>query len=87
MARPKTGKPTKQRINLTVTAEVRNYLNQLSQIKKMSISEIVSKYAEREIKKLHKQQNDTVTVPDNSQNEENLDDYFSLLQNELESYI
>lgn len=56
MARPKTGLPTKQRMNLTVSSEVRDYLEQLSQARQQSISEIVSQYAEQEIKKLNRKQ-------------------------------
>lgn len=54
--RPKTGLPTKEKINLSVTAEVKGYLNQLSQVRQQSISEIVSQYAEQEIKKLNRKQ-------------------------------
>lgn len=56
MPRPKTGLPTKEKINLSVTAEVKGYLNQLSQVRQQSISEIVSQYAEQEIKKLNRKQ-------------------------------
>ena len=56
MPRPKTGLPTKQRMNLTVSAEVRDYLNQLSQVRQQSVSEIISQYAEQEIKKLNRKQ-------------------------------
>lgn len=56
MARPKTGLPTKQRMNLTVSSEIRDYLERLSQERQQSISEIVSQYAEQEIKKLNRKQ-------------------------------
>lgn len=56
MPRPKTGLPTKQKLNITVSAEVRGYLDQLSQERQQSISEIISQYAEQEIKKLNRKQ-------------------------------
>lgn len=56
MPRPKTGLPTKEKINLSVTAEVKGYLNQLSQVRQQSISEIVSQYALQEDKKLNRKQ-------------------------------
>jgi len=62
MPRPKTGLPTKQRMNLTVSAEVRDYLNQLSQVLQQSVSEIISQYAEQEIKKLNRKQGKAKTA-------------------------
>lgn len=62
MPRPKTGLPTKQRMNLTVSAEVRDYLNQLSQVRQQSVSEIISQYAEQEIKKLNRKQGKAKTA-------------------------
>lgn len=56
MPRPKTGLPTKQKMTLTVSAEVREYLARLSQERQQSVSEIVSQYAEQEIKKLNRKQ-------------------------------
>ena len=56
MPRPKTGLPIKQKLTLTVSAEVREYLNILSQERKQSISEMVSQYAEQEVKKLNRKQ-------------------------------
>lgn len=63
MARPKTGLPTKQKMNLTVTAEVREYLNILSAERGLSVSELVSQYAEQEIKKLNRK-NRKQTAPE-----------------------
>ena len=62
MPRPKTGLPTKQKLNITVSAEVRGYLDQLSQERQQSISEIVSQYAEQEIKKLNRKQSRAKTA-------------------------
>lgn len=56
MPRPKTGLPIKQKLTLTVSAEVREYLDILSRERKQSISEMVSQYAEQEVKKLNYKQ-------------------------------
>ena len=56
MARPKTGLPTKQKMCLTVSSEVRDCLERISQARQQSISEIVSQYALQEDKKLNRKQ-------------------------------
>ena len=56
MARPKTGLPTRQKMCLTVSSEVRDCLERISQARQQSISEIVSQYALQEDKKLNRKQ-------------------------------
>lgn len=55
MGRPITTGTTKQKLTLTVSPEVREYLEELSKAKKASISQILSEYATKEYKKLHKE--------------------------------
>ena len=62
MARPKTGLPTKQKMCLTVSSEVRDCLERISQARQQSISEIISQYAEQEIKKLNRKQSRAKTA-------------------------
>ena len=64
MPRPKTGLPTKQKMNLTVSAEVREYLNILSAERQISVSELVSQYAEQEIKKLNRKSRKQTAAPE-----------------------
>lgn len=52
MARPKTGKPPKKNLTLTVDEETREQLELLSQHRQQSISAIVTEYAAEEVKKL-----------------------------------
>lgn len=48
MARPKSSNPTKQKLNLTVTAQTRADLVFLSTEYQMSISELIAAYAAKE---------------------------------------
>lgn len=54
MARPKIGEPIKQKLTLTVSAEVREYLDIISKEKQQSISEILSNFAKKEYKKIER---------------------------------
>lgn len=51
MARPKTGKPPKQKLTLTVSAEAREILASLSEQRGMSISALVEEWAAKEAQK------------------------------------
>lgn len=51
MARPKTGKPPKRSLNLTVDEKTREILVFLSEQRGMSISAMVEKWAAEELKK------------------------------------
>ena len=52
MARPKTGKPPKKNLTLTVDKRTREQLDVLSQQRQQSISTMVADWAESEVKKL-----------------------------------
>ena len=52
MARPKTGKPPKKSLNLTVSKEAREDLNFLSAYHNESISALVSAWAAKEAKEI-----------------------------------
>ena len=56
MARPKTGEATKQKLNITVSKEVREALAKISLQRQKSISELVSEFALKEVKKIRKKQ-------------------------------
>lgn len=51
MARPKTGKPLKKTLNLTVNEETKIILANLSQQRAMSISAMVEEWAAKEAQK------------------------------------
>ena len=51
MARPKTGKPTKRSLNLTIDEKTREILASLSEQRGMSISALVEEWAAKEAKK------------------------------------
>ena len=53
MARPKTGKPPKKNLTLTVDARTREQLDLLSQHRQQSISAMVADWVEREVQKLN----------------------------------
>ena len=55
MARPKTGEPNKQKLNITVSKEVREALAEISLHRQISISSLVSEFALKEVKKFRKQ--------------------------------
>lgn len=50
MARPKTGKPKKKNLMLTVDERTRTQLDLLSQHRQQSISAMVAEWAEQEFK-------------------------------------
>lgn len=52
MARPKSGNPPKQSLNITVDETTRNNLNTLRLHEKKSISQLVSEWAAEKSKKL-----------------------------------
>lgn len=51
MARPKSGKPHKQNLNITVDTTTRTNLNIISQQEKKSISQLVADWTAETIKK------------------------------------
>ena len=51
MARPKTGKPPKRSLNLTVDEETRKLLETLSEQRNKSISALVEEWAAKEAQK------------------------------------
>ena len=53
MARPKTEKPLKKTLNLTVNEETKKILANLSQQRTMSISAMVEEWAAKEVQKEH----------------------------------
>lgn len=53
MARPKTGKPPKKNLTLTVDEKTREQLKLLSQHRQQSISAMVAEWVDREIKQLN----------------------------------
>lgn len=53
MARPKTGKPPKKNLTLTVDERTREQLDLLSQHRQQSISAMVADWVEREVQKLN----------------------------------
>ena len=55
MARPRTGKPKKQNLTLTVDAQTRATLEFVSQMRQESISSIVAQWAVKEAKRLAKE--------------------------------
>lgn len=52
MARPKSGRPTKIKLNITVTSEVKTMLQEVSESRQQSISELIEEYAIKEHKRL-----------------------------------
>lgn len=50
MARPKSGKPPKRNLNLTVDENTKMQLDALSKYKQQSISSMVAEWADKEIK-------------------------------------
>lgn len=54
MARPKSGKPPKQRLNITVDENTRANLNTISSHETKSISQLVSEWTEEKFEKLFK---------------------------------
>ena len=53
MARPKTGKPPKKNLTLTVDELTREQLDLLSQYRQQSISAMVADWVDREMKRLN----------------------------------
>lgn len=53
--RPKTGLPTKEKLNITLSKEAKQALAVVSAYKQVSISEIIENYAFKEYKKVQKQ--------------------------------
>lgn len=53
MARPKTGKPPKKNLTLTVDKKTREQLNHLSQHRRQSISAMVAEWVDHEVKQLN----------------------------------
>ena len=53
MARPKTGKPPKKNLTLTVDAKTREQLELLSQYRQQSISSMVADWVDKEVKRLN----------------------------------
>lgn len=54
MARPKTGKPRKQNLMLTVDAQTRIHLAYISSYRNESISAMVSEWAAKEAKRIER---------------------------------
>lgn len=57
MARPRTGKPRKKNLTLTVDERTREQLEWLSQHRQLSISALVAMWADQEVKTI--QQHET----------------------------
>ena len=55
MARPKTGKPKRQNLTLTVDAQTRTNLDFISRIRQESISAMLTQWAAKEAKRLAKE--------------------------------
>lgn len=55
MARPKTGKPKKEGLSLSVSAQARANLDFMSRIRQQSISSMVEEWAAKESKRLAKE--------------------------------
>ena len=55
MARPKTGRPAKKNLTLTVDAQTRTNLDFISRIRQESISEMLAQWAEKEARRLAKE--------------------------------
>ena len=55
MARPKTGKPKRQNLTLSVDAQTRANLDFISRIRQESISEMLIQWAAKEAKRLAKE--------------------------------
>lgn len=53
MARPKTGKPPKKNLTLTVDEKTREQLELLSRYRQQSISAMVAEWVDKEIKRLN----------------------------------
>lgn len=55
MARPKTGKPRKKNMVLTVDEKTRGQLDLLSQHRQQSISSMVAEWADEEVERLEQE--------------------------------
>lgn len=55
MARPKTGKPPKKNLTLTVDEQTRDQLDLLSQHRQMSISSMVAEWVDQEVQQLNQE--------------------------------
>lgn len=58
MARPKTGKPPKRNLNLTVDEQTKAQLDLISQHRQMSISALVAMWADCEAKAIQEHEKD-----------------------------
>ena len=65
MARPKTGKPKRQNLTLTVDAQTRINLDFISRIRQESISAMLTQWATKEARRLAKETNQE--IPDAEQ--------------------
>ena len=54
MARPKSGKPTKDKINLSVSAQTKLELQFISELRGISISNVIAEFSEKEARRLAK---------------------------------
>ena len=57
MARPKTGKPPKKNLTLTVDEKTREQMELLSQHRQQSISAMVAEWVDQEVKRLNLTEN------------------------------